>query len=147
MTENKTEEEIIKPILGNKIKDFTKNKNNNNVTLNFIQSKSETKTTNKVNIENIEEKKFNIKQSNTSELKNQTSISITKLNFSTIINQQKNYKKFFTTYDKESIHKRKKKKKRKKNIKKNKYQKYLSLNFDYDDFSNFEHHKIKKSKH
>ena len=144
MTENKTEEEIIKPILGNKIKDFTKNKNNNNVTLNFIQSKSETKSTNKVNIENIEEKKFNIKQSNTSELKNQTSISIPKLNFSTIINQQKNYQKFFTTYDKESIHKRKK---RKKNLKKNKYQKYLSLNFDYDDFSNFEHHKIKKSKH
>ena len=78
----------MKPILGNKIKDFTKNKNVNNLNVTISQTQIETPESKTIN---LNEKKYKLRESNSGEIKN-SSIIIPKLNFNKIKHDQEKNK-------------------------------------------------------
>ena len=80
-------ENEVKPILGNKIKDFTKNKNGNIFNLTITQTQIETPESNTLN---LNEKKEKLREGIIGDIKN-SSITIPKLNFHKIkLEQEKN---------------------------------------------------------
>ena len=84
-----------KQTLGSLIKDYTKNKLINYTNLTMNQTHTDASLS---NIINKQVKKYKYKQSNSTEIRDIKKISIPKLNFTTIFEEQENKKKNFQKY-------------------------------------------------
>lgn len=129
-----------KQTLGSLIKDYTKNKLINYTNLTMNQTHTDASLS---NIINKQVKKYKYKQSNSTEIRDIKKISIPKLNFTTIFEEQENKKKDFQKYYSTNIDVNYNNKYH--NIhKENHYHNHhlsnfpININYDDKDFSNFD---------